>query len=949
MTEQPSQVETSSLNPRDETRRKLAIRINLVTGVLLLVVSFPSLLTLHPEASLQYIGNIITAVMALISFVSAWISHRYSSTRGSIIFITAILLISLGVPIYANGLGLQSAIIVAVIVASIAATTLPASLAAEASIAALVVETLVILLDLYLPDLGLGTYESQYINPFLFLILIVFGYFASRQFNSYTLRNKLIVAFVAVAVVAVGTLALVTGRANRIRLTLDVGESLTAQAESRALIVGETLAKELQGLQSFGLSKVVQDRVESASAGYIGDPANIQAEIEVLDKRWRAADAANNNNDPLVQGVLNEVISSELREYRDTFPENVEVFVTDQYGANVGATNRTSDYYQADEGWWQGAYNNGEGALYIGQPAFDESSATYASIMAVPLYAHDTKKVIGVLRTTVKLTAITDVLTTAHIGKTGQIELYVAEGQEIPAEGGGLVPGDPNALALPADVANYAEINYDNRPSLVSRVPVTSLDPKVSPVISQLGWSLVIHQDRQESLAPVEDQTRTITVISILLIGLATLTAFFASQILARPVQSLTSVAEQIASGDLGARAVITTQDEIGALAASFNRMTDQLNQTLVGLEQRVAERTADVEIARQQTEKRAQELQTISEISRVISTEQRLDILLPLITRLVSERFDFYHAGIFLIDNARQFAVLQAANSEGGKRMLERGHKLEVGQTGIVGNVAQTGKPRIALDVGADAVYFDNPDLPNTRSEMALPLNSRGRTVGILDVQSLKAGAFTESDTNTLSILADQVAIAIDNARLFEQSQQALSEVQTLYRQYQAQEWQAFIKQEARIGYHQLLIGGKPIEKALESNEIREVMEKGEILVTNEAQSKIESSIVVPVKLRGQTIGVLNIKAPSKNRQWNQDEINLAQAVSDRLALALENARLLQESQRRAAKEQKIGDVTTKIGASINMRNVLQTAVEELGRALPGSEIVIQFQNDEK
>jgi GAF domain-containing protein len=151
------------------------------------------------------------------------------------------------------------------------------------------------------------------------------------------------------------------------------------------------------------------------------------------------------------------------------------------------------------------------------------------------------------------------------------------------------------------------------------------------------------------------------------------------------------------------------------------------------------------------------------------------------------------------------QFAVLQVANSEGGQRMLERGHKLEVGQTGIVGNVAQSGKTRIVLDVGSDAVYFDNPDLPDTRSEMALPLNLRGQTIGVLDVQSLKPGAFNESDANTLGILADHVAVTIDNARLFEQSRLALSELQSLYRQYQTQEWDAFMKQETRIGYHQL------------------------------------------------------------------------------------------------------------------------------------------------
>jgi GAF domain-containing protein len=392
-------------------------------------------------------------------------------------------------------------------------------------------------------------------------------------------------------------------------------------------------------------------------------------------------------------------------------------------------------------------------------------------------------------------------------------------------------------------------------------------------------------------------------------------------------------------------RIPVENTDELGQVSNAFNQMVEELERDKLALNSR----SLDLEVANNLSEKRAHELHAISEISRLISAEQRLDTLLALITRLVSEKFDFYHVGIFLIDNARQFAVLQAANSEAGQQMLERGHKLEVGQMGLVGNVAHTSQARIALDVGSDAVYFDNPDLPNTRSEMALPLNLRGQTLGVLDVQSLTPAAFNESDANTLGILADHIAIAIDNARLFEQTRLALSELQTLYRQYQAQAWDAFMKQENKFGYQQLSIGGKVLERPLQSAEIQDVIERGETLIINSNLGKSESSMVVPVKLRGQIIGILKIKAPTTNRTWNQDEINLAEAISDRLAIALDNARLLQDSQRRAAKEQKIGDVTAKIGASINMRSMLQTAVEELGRALPGSEVVIQFESNGK
>jgi len=374
-----------------------------------------------------------------------------------------------------------------------------------------------------------------------------------------------------------------------------------------------------------------------------------------------------------------------------------------------------------------------------------------------------------------------------------------------------------------------------------------------------------------------------------------------------------------------------------------------ELKELQVSLENRVAERTSDAEMASLLSERRARELQSISEITRIISTEQKQEVLFSLIARLVSEHFDFYHVGVFLVDDTDTFAVLQASNSEGGKSMLKRGHKLEVGQSSIVGEAARSGKARIALDVGSDATYFNNPDLPNTRSEMALPLIVHSQIIGVLDVQSVKVGAFTEDDSNTLGILADQIATAIQNAHLFGQIQQARDDAEALYNKYIKTDWATFVNQETQIGYHQSIVGGKPLEIPVENEEIHSAIDRGEVVIVNGKNDNSQPSIAVPVKLRGQTIGVLNIKAPTNNRIWADDEIKLTQAISDRLALALDNARLLQESQRNAAKEAKIGEVTTKISSSINLQSVLQTAVEELGHALPGSDIVIQFKVDDK
>jgi GAF domain-containing protein/HAMP domain-containing protein len=435
--------------------------------------------------------------------------------------------------------------------------------------------------------------------------------------------------------------------------------------------------------------------------------------------------------------------------------------------------------------------------------------------------------------------------------------------------------------------------------------------------------------------------------IFLIVFAIGTLLGNLAGSALARPVSKLAQSAQAFTTGKFDQRVDIHTGDEIGDLANTFNSMADEIQSLIGSLEKRVEERTRDLEAERQQSEKHARELVTVGEISKLINSEQRLENLLSLITRLVSERFGFYHVGIFMVDESRQFAILQAANSEGGRNMLKREHKLRVGESGIVGYVAKFGAPRIALDVGLDAVFFNNPDLPNTRSEMALPLKLRDEVIGVLDVQSEEPGIFTDEDANTLGILADQIAIAIENARLFAKTRESLSELQSMYRQNLQEGWRTFIREEAAAGYHQSVGGGKKLTQPITTDEIQEAMYRGDVMQLHADGKTQESILVVPIKLRGQVIGVMRVKAPTKDRQWTGAEVNLAEAVSERLSLALDNARLLQESQQRAIKERTISEITGKIGSSINLENVLLTAVEELGRTIPGSEVIINLQNE--
>jgi GAF domain-containing protein len=378
------------------------------------------------------------------------------------------------------------------------------------------------------------------------------------------------------------------------------------------------------------------------------------------------------------------------------------------------------------------------------------------------------------------------------------------------------------------------------------------------------------------------------------------------------------------------------------------NEAVNQVESMNRMLEQRVSERTAELETVNRQTLRRAAQLQAVTELSESIAQLKDLNEVLPAVTKLISERFGFYHVGIFLVDNERQYAFLQAANSEGGQRMLARNHRLALG-TGVVGFSAQTGTPRIALDVGADAVFFNNPDLPETRSEAALPLKSRDETIGVLDVQSTEAGAFSNEDLQVLSALASQVSIALENARLLTETRAALAQVQEVYNEFTRTEWRHTVSKAEQPGFRYQAGRIELLEKALQKPEIAlAVEERRSTAKPAEGSNKKRASVAVPVKLRGEVIGVLHIESNDPSRNWQEDEISLVEAVAERAAFAMENARLFQDARRRASKEQLISEATTRISSAFNLENILQTTAEELERVLGGSEVLIQFQSKE-
>ena len=428
--------------------------------------------------------------------------------------------------------------------------------------------------------------------------------------------------------------------------------------------------------------------------------------------------------------------------------------------------------------------------------------------------------------------------------------------------------------------------------------------------------------------------------IFFIAVGLGIFFGYVTGNVLTESIIKLTKSAKDFASGNLEQRIEINTQDEINDLANTFNGMANDIQNLITGLEHRVDERTADLEIRSKELEtaniriqRRAAQFEALAQVTQTITAIRDLQQLLPRITAVISEYFGFYHVGIFLLDEINQFAILSAANSDGGKRMLERNHRLRVGEEGIVGYTVSTGKPRIAMDVGEDAVFFNNVELPDTHSEMALPLISKNIIVGALDVQSIEIGAFSNEDIQMLSLLADQVSLAIENARLFDETRKSLSEAEMIGRRATRESWQRLPEQQNLVGYRYNVTGATPLKEPVKIIESGSRKRKGK-----DAES---AQAVIPIELRGEVIGTLVVQSPSGNI-WNKDQLDLIKAVADRVALSAENARLFEETTARAEREKLVSDISSKIRSHNDPQSMIQTAIAELRIALGASRVEV-------
>jgi len=584
---------------------------------------------------------------------------------------------------------------------------------------------------------------SQITSVFVFLISITIVLTLAilfqllRVFRIGTIRTRLLIAFVGLVllpVAATGGISSVIGATTTRQRTAD---SLSALGE---LKVAEIQAW-LSGLQTDLQIEIARDAELGRLTTLLTQPvdsAEYQSAAQGQRTRFQGTVDLENSFEELMLLDLNGqvVLSTEAA----------------QVGKNFAA-----------EAWFKTALAR----PHVNPPLYAQSLDRFVVYAGTPL-RDAAERVIGVVAGRANLTRLNAIMAErAGLGETG--ETYVV-GTNFAVLTALRYPYDSRYMRTTGPLDAIATESTGNR---------VYNDYRGASVVGVFQWipelrvALIAEQDTAEAF---RSSTTTLTVTGIatvLILILAVVAALFLTNSIAAPIGRLAKVAEQIATGDLSVSARIERNDEMGALARSFNAMTEQLRGFIGSLEDRVTART--------------EELRASADVGRAVASTLHTDELLSLIVNLIVERFGLYYAAVFTLDETGQYAVLREANGEAGRILKERRHQLAVGGQSMVGYVTARRTARIALDVGADAMRFANPLLPDTRSEIALPLIVGDRVLGALDVQSTQAAAFDEASAAVLQSMADQIAVALSNAEQFKQTNQALQRARELYTASQA------------------------------------------------------------------------------------------------------------------------------------------------------------------
>ena len=755
---------------------------------------------------------------------------------------------------------------------------------------------------------------------------------------NWPLRVKLVLSIILLIGLTLASVSWLTIQREQARISRQIGTEFVAEAEGLRNLAAVYLQGRVNHLQVLALSDVLKATLAEHNAAYQGSEADILSQLEALDATWQTAA----DDDPLVRQVMavTEELNPatyQLRDLSENIEQHADLFITDRYGALVGATVRPADYYHADEAWWQAAWNGGRGAVYISNPVFNDHSGVTGLQIAVPIYDEAGQSVNGILRSTMVVEELFSLIEAAGLGQTGHSDLIGASGRTlIGREGSESLPVGRAWVYVQRIADSPAPAGFDlvvgpvgdewlfgyarlDQTAFAFQEDKTVLERQAARAIDDLEWVLIFEQTAAEAFAELDQFVWQTTLIGSLALLVAAGLAFLLAGTITRPLVRLGQAAQQIGLGRLDTPLPPAGQDEVGRLSDSFGQMAAQLSDLVGSLEDEVAHRT--------------ERLLIVAELGEQLGAILELTPLLETLVNQIKDRFGYYHAQVYLLDADRERLVMTEGVGEAGAAMKRQGHAIPFeSPTSLVARAAQT-KNIVAIDdVRQSPDWLPNKLLPDTHSEMAIPIILSGDIVGVLDVQHDQIAGLGSSDEILLRSVASQVAVAIRNARLFERVEISLTEAQAIQARYIEQGWDQNVVKQKYLGQGRFSATEAALAEAVvvEARQQAVVHRAPTVTVLGEER---KPGVVAPILLQNRTIGNLQLHGASRN--LNEAELSLIDAVLDQVAQSAENLRLFDETRDQAARQRTIREITDKLRSAPNLERLIEVAATEISQYL--------------
>jgi GAF domain-containing protein/HAMP domain-containing protein len=860
-----------------------AFWISIGTGVVMLIVMAIFLVT---DSGRELVGpkdvRVFVAALAVCGFISAWLSRQGRVIAGitliMVVFYISVALTALSLA----DVGVAIATVTVVFTFGITSAVIPSTrLEKYANVFAIIVAAGIVLLDVFKPFERAPNDTPEVTWGLAMFLVLVYGVLAFRQIGAYSLRAKLVIAFLAVTIIPLAFLAFLNDRNSRQALTDDANTALFSAAS--------TTAAQLDAFTKQNLDFVRAEAQLPAIVEYLSLPATQRAGSEQEGRALKFITALNHQNPVYIDSI--GVYDLQGNTLLDTFSDDIGV-------------NKT------DRSWFQKPL--GTGLPYASDLEFSQSTGA-ASIYFSGLVRDESGKSIGVFRVRYLAAVLQDIIS-ANNNLLGQNSFAVLVDSEthirlahgttpalvfktvIPLDAATvkdlqarrlLPPGSPEKLSTNLPGFETALNNYQTQPFFSTYLAAASVDNiliqgAIAPMETQ-AWTVAYVQDQAAFVAPINAQARANVVLTLVIAVLVAGFAVFMAQTLSGPIARLTQVAETIAGGNVNIQAKVESQDEIGKLAGAFNRMTGQLREFIGTLESRVAERTRNLELA--------------AEVGRTVSQVRALDVMLKEAVDLIRKQFDLYYAQVYLVNPSQTALVLKAGTGNVGVELLKRSHQLTLNASSLNGRAAVEKKPVVISDTAESATFKPNPLLPYTRSEMAVPLLVGERVVGVLDMQSEHPGALKEEALSAFEAMAGQLAIAIQNATLLEEAQRARAEVEAQARRLTRANWVDYLD-----AIHQ------PEETGF-------VFEQNTISPLSHAEKTqtAGNALVAPISVTGESLGNLIVEMEGGSPIARTDE--LVNAIARQVAEHIESLRLLDTAERYRAEAEEASRRVTREG----------------------------------